>query len=566
MRVMAKTKTTSNPRTVPLLAALAIAGVASALPGGGLALQPRAGAPLRALTALERARFDLGAQLYSTPIPSIEGMGPIFNKTNCVSCHSTPQGGWGNAAVTHFGIVDEKGFFSMVPGEAQSLLQDFAVSEACKELLPDEATFTATRVTNSSMAFGMVEAIPDADIAALEDPEDADGDGISGRVHWVRPLEDPEGPLRAGRFGWKAQVATVLTFSADAARNEMGFTNRLLPTENAPNNDAARLSGCDPMPDPEDVPDTEGLAFIDRVTDFQRYLAVPPQTPKSGMAGEAIFVSVGCARCHVPEWTTSSSASLEEALRGKVIRPYSDFLLHDMGILGDGVSEGNAGELEMRTPTLWNLRTRDPMLHNGAAAGGTFSERVRTAIALHGPYGEGAASAEAFSLLPEADKERMVAFLDSLGRLEFDANGDGHVDQFDLPSFRAAFGQATNPNLPSALHDIDQNGIVDAVDLAMLVEAYEPVETGSADCNGNGVADVRDIATGTSADADLDGIPDDCGACPADLDRNGAVNGDDLGIMLGAWGTANPVADLDGNGAVNGDDLGILLGAWGPCP
>jgi hypothetical protein len=302
------------------------------------------------------------------------------------------------------------------------------------------------------------------------------------------------------------------------------------------------------------------------VTDFQRYLAVPPQTPKSGMAGEAIFVSVGCARCHVPEWTTSSSASLEEALRGKVIRPYSDFLLHDMGILGDGVSEGNAGELEMRTPTLWNLRTRDPMLHNGAAAGGTFSERVRTAIALHGPYGEGAASAEAFSLLPEADKERMVAFLDSLGRLEFDANGDGHVDQFDLPSFRAAFGQATNPNLPSALHDIDQNGIVDAVDLAMLVEAYEPVETGSADCNGNGVADVRDIATGTSADADLDGIPDDCGACPADLDRNGAVNGDDLGIMLGAWGTANPVADLDGNGAVNGDDLGILLGAWGPCP
>jgi len=562
---MPKTKTT-NPRTVPVLAALAMAGVASALPGGGLELQPRAGAPLRALTALERARFDLGAQLYSTPIPAIEGMGPIFNKTNCVSCHSTPQGGWGNATVTHFGIVDEKGFFSMVPGESQSLLQDFAVSEACRELLPDEATFTATRVTNSSMAFGMVEAIPDADIAALEDPEDADGDGISGRVHWVRPLEDPEGPLRAGRFGWKAQVATVLTFSADAARNEMGFTNRLLPTENAPNNDTDRLAGCDPMPDPEDVPDAEGLAFIDRVTDFQRYLAVPPQTPKSGMAGEAIFVSVGCARCHVPEWTTSNSASLEEALRGKVIRPYSDFLLHDMGILGDGVSEGNAGELEMRTPTLWNLRTRDPMLHSGAAAGGTFSERVRTAIALHGPYGEGAASAEAFSGLTEADKERLVAFLDSLGRLEFDANGDGHVDQLDLPSFRAAFGQATNPNLPSAVHDIDENGIVDAVDLEMLVEAYEPVETGSADCNGNGVADVRDIATGTSADQNLDGVPDECIACRADLDRNGAVNGDDLGILLGAWGTANPVADLDANGVVDGDDLGIMLGAWGPCP
>ena len=529
------TQTTTSTIVALAVAMLAIVGTACALPGG-LELQPKAGSPLRELTVLQRARFELGAQLYSTPIPASEGMGPIFNMTNCVSCHSTPRGGWGNAAVTHFGIVDEKGLFHLVPGESQSLLQDFAVSQACKELLPDSATFTATRVTNSSMAFGMVEAIPDADIAALADPGDADGDGISGRVRWVHPLEDPQGPLRAGRFGWKAQVATVLTFSADAARNEMGLTNRLIPTENAPNNDVGRLAGCDPIPDPEDVPDDEGQAFIDRVTDFQRYLAVPPQTPRAGMAGESIFVSVGCARCHVPEWTTSSSPSMETALRGKVIRPYSDFLLHDMGLLGDGVTDGYAGELEMRTPTLWNLRTRDPMLHNGAAAGGTFSERVRTAIALHGPYGEGAASAEAFASLPEADKARLVAFLDSLGRLEFDANGDGHVDPLDLPSFRAAFGQTTNPNLPSAVHDIDQDGVVDGVDLEMLVQAYEPAQTGNADCNRNGIADVRDIATGTSADADLDGIPDSCTSCRADLNADDTVNGIDLGILLGAWG------------------------------
>jgi CxxC motif-containing protein (DUF1111 family) len=559
------TQTTTRTNIAMAAIVLAIAGMADAMPGG-LELQPKAGSPLRELTVLQRARFELGAQLYSTPIPASEGMGPIFNKTNCVSCHSTPRGGWGNAAVTHFGVVDEKGFFHVVPGESQSLLQDFAVSEACKEHVPETANFTANRVTNSSMAFGMVEAIPDADIALLADPADADGDGISGRVHWVHPLEDPEGPLRAGRFGWKAQVATVLSFSADAARNEMGITNRLLPTENAPNNDTARLADCDPVPEPEDVPDGEGLAFIDRVTDFQRYLAVPPQTPKSGMAGEAIFVSVGCARCHVPEWTTSTAPALEAALRGKVIRPYSDFLLHDMGLLGDGVTDGYAGELEMRTPTLWNLRTRDPMLHSGAASGGTFSERVRTAIALHGPYGEGAASAEAFSLLSEADKERVVAFLDSLGRIEFDATGDGHVDPLDLPSFRAAYGQATNPNLHSAVHDIDQSGMVDAIDLAMLVEAYEATETGNADCNGNGVADVRDIATGASADLNFDGIPDDCIPCRADLDRDGAVDGNDLGILLGAWGTANALADLDSNGAVNGDDLGILLGAWGACP
>ncbi|MFM8817636.1 MAG: di-heme oxidoredictase family protein, partial [Phycisphaerales bacterium] len=381
---------------------------------------------------------------------------------------------------------------------------------------------------------------------------DTNGDGISGRVHWVHPLEDPEGPLRAGRFGGKAQGATGRSFSADAARNEMGITNRLIPTENAPNNDTSRLAGCDQVPEPEAVPDGEGLACIDRVTDFQRYLAVPPQTPKSGMAGESIFVSVGCAQCHVPEWTTSNAPALEPALRGKVIRPYSDFLLHDMGLLGDGVTDGYAGELEMRTPTLWNLRTRDPMLHSGAASGGTFSERVRTAVALHGPYGEGAASAEAFSQLPEADKARLVAFLDSLGRIEFDANGDGHVDQLDLPSFRAAYGHSTNPNLPSAVHDIDQNGVVNGVDLAMLAMAYEPTDSGNADCNGNGIADMRDIATGTSADANVDGIPDECIPCRADLNLDRAVDGNDLGILLGAWGTANPVADLDSNGAVNG--------------
>ena len=559
------TQTSKNTSLASLIVAVAIASP-SALADGGLELQPKAGSPLLGLTPQQQARFELGAQLYSTPIPALQGMGPIFNKTNCVSCHSTPRGGWGNATVTHFGIVDEKGYFHMVPGETQSLLQDFAVSEACKEHIPGSATFTATRVTNSSMAFGMIEAIPDADIAAAADPEDADGDGVSGRVHWVHPLESPEGPLRAGRFGWKAQVATVLTFSADASRNEMGLTNRLLPAENAPNNDTARLVGCDPVPDPEDVADGEGLAFIDRVTHFQRYLSVPPQTPKAGMAGEAIFVSVGCARCHVPEWTTSADPALESALRGKVIRPYSDFLLHDMGLLGDGVTDGDAGELEMRTPTLWNLRTRDPMLHSGAAAGGTFSERVRTAIALHGPYGEGAASAEAFLLLPEADKQRVVAFLDSLGRLEFDATGDGHVDALDLPSFRAAYGQATNPNLPSAVHDIDRNGVVDGIDLAMLVSAYEATGTGDADCNGNGIADVRDIATGASLDMNVDGIPDECVPCRADLDADRLVNGDDLGILLGAWGTAGTVADLDANGIVNGDDLGLLLRAWGPCP
>ena len=551
----------------PSFAGLAITAVAFIVPcahADTLKLQPRAGDPMPGLTATQLERFQLGRALYATPIPASAGMGPIFNKTNCQSCHSNPVGGWGNASVTHFGIVD-KGSFTMVPGETQSLLQEFGVSEFCREIIPPSANFTAIRMTNSSMAFGMVEAVPDAAIALLEDPNDANGDGISGRIHWVRPLEETNSnsPLRAGRFGWKAQIATVLSFSGDATRNEMGITNRLMMVENAPNGDTARLAQCDPMPEPEDVSDQQGFAFIDRVTHFQRYLAVPPQTPKSGMTGETVFINVGCAKCHVPEWTTANTPGLEDAIRNKVIRPYTDFMLHDMGLQGDGVADGYASETELRTPTLWNLRTRDPMLHNGVAAGGLFSDRVRAAIALHGPYGEGAGSADAFAQLSEPNKVLLVSFLNSLGRVEFDDNGDGHVDIIDFIAFKAALGSSSTPNTPNAVHDINQDGTISMADFAYFMQAYEGP---NGDCNGNGVADLLDLLQGTSVDTDHNGLPDECLPCPADLTGDHAVTGADLGLLLGSWGQSDVPADLNADGTVGGADLGILLGAWGACP
>lgn len=552
----------TSPLVLALLLAPAIAPVASA-DSGALGLQRKAGEPLAGLTAAELALFHAGRALYATPVSPEAGMGPIFNKSNCQSCHSVPTGGWGSISVTHFGISD-KGSFSMVPGETQSLLQQFASSEFCKEHVPSSANFTTIRMTNSSLAFGMVEAIPDAAIAANADPDDLDGDGISGRVHWVHTLEDPAGPLRAGRFGWKAQVATVLSFSADATRNEMGVTNRLLPVENAPNGDTGRLSACDPVPvEPEDVPDQQGFAFIDRVTHFQRYLSVPPQTPRGGMTGEAIFIGIGCNRCHVAEWQTSDAPGLEAAIRGKVVRPYSDFLLHDMGLLGDGVTDGYATEAELRTPTLWNLRTRDPMLHNGAAAGGSFSQRVTMAIQAHGPYGEAAASAAAFAGLTANDKAHLVRFLDSLGRVEFDASGDQQVTYVDFLSFKGAWGQASTPDLPNAVHDIDQDGMIGPADWAMFLMAYEG---DNGDCNGNGVPDLTDLLVGTSTDADMNGLPDECMPCPADLDHDLSVTGSDLAALLGNWGQSDVAGDITQDGNIDGSDLAALLGAWGACP
>ncbi|MFM7135348.1 MAG: di-heme oxidoredictase family protein [Planctomycetota bacterium] len=543
-----------------------IACPAFAAGGGGFDLQPKAGEALGGLSALELQRFEAGRLAYQTPFGFATGLGPVMNKSNCASCHSNPLGGWGSISVTRFGM-EEKGEFIPLEELGGSLLQSLAISDPCREQIPAQATIIRTRLTNASLAYGMVEAIPDAAIAANEDPNDANGDGISGRVHWVLPLESsPSSPLRAGRFGWKAQVATVLSFSGDATRNELGITNSLIPTESAPNGDMTLLASCDTVPDPEDAVGVDGLTFIERVTFFQRYLGVPPQTPRSGMSGEGVFVSIGCAKCHVPQWTTSSAPSLEASLRGKTIRPYSDFLLHDMGLLGDGIQDGDAQEGELRTPTLWNLRTRDPMLHNSAASGGTFADRVTTAILAHGPLGEGAASAAAFSALSAGQKSQLIAFLDSLGRVEFDFDDDLNVTVFDLPFLSDCRGAAVTPDDPCAIGDFDQDGSIGATDFAAFLAAASRDGTDvTGDCDGDGTVDLEEIFYGAS-DKDFDGVPDDCAGspCPADLDGNGTVNAADLASMLNGWGT--PAYDLTGDGTTNAADLAQLLNGWGACP
>ena len=144
----------------------------------------------------------------------------------------------------------------------------------------------------------------------------------------------------------------------------MGLTNRIVPEETAPNGDPALLAQCDAVAEIEDKADEHGITFIDGVTAFQRYLGQPPQSPRSGMSGEVIFNNVGCAQCHTPSFTTSNDTSLEAAIRGKTIRIYSDFLLHDMGATADGIPDGEASGSEMKTPPLWNLRTRPFLIHS----------------------------------------------------------------------------------------------------------------------------------------------------------------------------------------------------------
>lgn len=540
-----------------LLSASAMAGVTP--------LQPTAGDPLDGLTADQLDLFWAGRVAFEANLSVEDGLGPVFNQTSCASCHDNPIGGPGSQSVVRFG-ASSKGGFDPMEYFGGSLLQSQTISIECQETLPPEATVVAFRVTPGALGFGLLEAIPDEQL--MEYANTPPG-SVSGVAHMVPLLEDEEAPLRVGRFGWKAQLATMLSFSADASLMEMGLTNRIIGEENDPNGiREPLLEDCDMVPDPEDGPDEEGYDFIDRVTHFQRYLAAPPQTPKSGMAGEAVFASVGCADCHRPSFTTADDPSLEDAIRNKEIRPYADFLLHDMGLLGDGIAQGAASTQEIRTPPLWGLRSRDPMLHDGTVGGGTFEERVTAAIEAHGPFGEGASSAAAFAALTPIEKQQLFAFLDSLGRREFDHTGDDVVDLDDFVVFMECLGsEGVTPDDACAISDIDQDGDVDLDDFDSFVLAYDAAPT---DCNCNGTPDIIDIATGGSVDMDGDGTPDECGGfCAGDVDCSGDVGAADLSVLLASWGQCPSegfcAADLNADGAVDAADLAALLGAWGGC-
>lgn len=552
-------------RAALLAAPLACTAVALAGPPG---LQPRMSDPLAGLTASQLDRFLAGRNDYLHTFSVEEGLGPIFNKESCGNCHNNPIGGTGSQTVTRFGATDKKGKgFDPLAWAGGPLLQSQAIEIGCEEVVPGFATVTTFRVTNGMLGYGLVEAIPDAALLANELSPPAPF--ISGRAHIAPVLENP-GETRVGRFGWKAQLATVLSFSGDASGNEVGITNRLLPHEQEANGPGGKgaVIPCDTVADPEDGPDGEGMDFIDRITDFQRFLAAPPQTPKSGMTGETHFLAVGCGYCHTPSFVTADDPSLEDAIRNKTIRPYSDFLLHDMGINADFFPQGDAGEREMRTPPLWGLRVRDPLWHDGRFGGGTFEERVDLAIQAHGGFGsEGIQVVANFNALTPTEKTEFYRFLDSLGRREFDADGDGEVLMADFLSFMDCLaGGTSDPDDPCAVHDLDEDGVIDLSDFAGFIVAWDGAFT---DCNENGILDLADIVYGTSLDTDGDWIPDECQAapCPGDLTGSGDVGLSDLLQLLANWGPCPGCpADLDGTDEVDFNDLLLLLTYWGPCP
>jgi CxxC motif-containing protein (DUF1111 family) len=222
----------------------------------------------------------------------------------------------------------------------------------------------------------------------------------AGRVNVV--LDAASGQQRAGRFGWKCQEATLFSFSGDAYLNEMGITTPMFPVENCPQGDCALLLTPGLPAVPNDATNGDLVAF----TDFMTFLGPPPALPLSRQAqqGANLFAQIGCAHCHLPSLQTgpNASASLDRVR----FAPFSDFLLHDMGSLGDGIAQNGAGTREMRTAPLWGVRLFTTFLHDGRATS------LGDAILAHD--GQGRAASHRFSALNASQRAQLIAFLNSL--------------------------------------------------------------------------------------------------------------------------------------------------------
>lgn len=401
--------------------------------------------PLAGLAGPARTRYIGGQSMFeidwivapSAGNPDKDGLGPTFNSTSCRACHlrngrgapPTEDGGALTSALLRvsdaagaphpvYGDQIQPNAIPGVPAEGEVRLRYTPVPGAYAdgapyELLRAEAQVlwalgdpgplaVSVRVAQATIGQGFLEAIPEAAILAGADPEDIDGDGISGRAR-----RDAEGsPI--GRFGWKGGQPTVDAQNAAALLGDLGLTTSLHPAQNCP----AAQPSCGAAPS-GGAPELDDLRR-DALRAFVIGTSVPARRGADALdvrRGKWLFREVGCAACHVPRWQTGAHDF--PGIAAQAIWPYTDLLLHDMGDgLADGRPEGDASGREWRTPPLWGLglvpvvNGHLRLLHDGRARG------VAEAILWHG--GEGEAAASKFRALAAPDRAALEAFLMSL--------------------------------------------------------------------------------------------------------------------------------------------------------
>jgi CxxC motif-containing protein (DUF1111 family) len=350
------------------------------------------------------------------------GLGPVFNATACVECHNNGVAG----AASQFteqrvGHNDANGNFVnptiAINGGAntitgRSIVNDRSICPQAQEHVPDTENVRTLRAVLNTLGDGFVESVDDKTYLAIAANQAAATSGmIHGEVIQVPILEAP-GNTGVGKFGWKDQDPTLLSFSGDAYLNEMGVTNRLKPKDVA--------SVCKVTTDPEDTPDALGMADIDHFTQFIRGTQAPPrdtilaETPDA-IAGQSLFNSIGCVTCHVATLATAPPGTVlnggtymvPAALGNKVFHPYGDFLLHDVGT-GDGIVQAGPADTanKLRTVPLWGLHIKSRFMHDNA------STTLRDAIQRHA--GEAQDVLQNFHLLSASQQQQLITFLKSL--------------------------------------------------------------------------------------------------------------------------------------------------------
>ncbi len=375
--------------------------------------------PVDGLTNVQKATFAEGDEAFGQNFSASTGLGPVFNHIACIACHAGDGKGHPFSNLTRFGKgnSDNSEEFDYMIEYGGPQLQNRAIPGYESEVLPGDATGVSERSALIVVGVGFLEAVSDDTLLALADPDDDDGDGISGRVNYVNPpdffvpkshhISDPYGKY-IGRFGRKAKAIDLLHQTSGAYIDDMGITTDFF-TEDLYNPLEGQFTG-DNVPDPE-----VGSDVVANVVFYLRTLKPPKprnQDDPDVMAGDSLFNVIGCAGCHLPTLTTGFSSV--SVLSETEFHPYTDLLLHDMGEeLADYYPEGGATGTEWRTTPLWglgliqdNLGGIPYYLHDGRTS--DLTEVIR----LH--QGEALQSSDNFDNLSGNEKEQVLKFLESL--------------------------------------------------------------------------------------------------------------------------------------------------------
>ncbi|HEY0476024.1 MAG TPA: di-heme oxidoredictase family protein [Kofleriaceae bacterium] len=401
------------------------------------------------LPGISDADFNAARDNFNLVETIDDGVGPVFNEVACGRCHTNgTTGGAGEQIERRFGRVTN-GIFNDLTNEGGSLRQlqtlgSFANNgQTCNvplEREPADANVrNVGRLTTPLFGLGLVDAMPDSFFTQLANAEPANVRGIvkTAAVLLPNPADPSQniGTVRVARFGWKADISNLPTFAADAYKNEMGITTQhcfagrsitAFATESAPNGVAMPV-GCDDRAPaaPAGVPagtddaigvcasgQTELQADVANFIAFMTFLAPPERDLSDAVAinaGSVVFNQVGCNGCHVTTTFRTPNPAPNGVPGGFAFNPFSDFLAHDMGTLGDGI--GNSGDTvavtrRMRTAPLWGIRFRNHLLHDGRTSD------IGVAISAHD--GQGRTAAQAFNQLNATDKHNLVQFVRSL--------------------------------------------------------------------------------------------------------------------------------------------------------